>query len=151
MPFTAEAELTIAAPIDDVFASFIDYRTWKAWMSPVIRPITGPARPLRQGDRLFVLIGNAAPTLLTVDRLEAPREVVWSGGIPGVLSARHSFFFEAVAGGTRILSSEPWSGIVTAPKGVASALHRVAESGGRTQLRHFERWFATLPRAASAA
>jgi hypothetical protein len=97
-----------------------------------------------------VLIGNAAPTLLTVDVLEAPREVVWSGGIPGVLSARHSFLFDAAGGGTRVRSIEPWSGIVTAPKGVASALHRVAETGGRTQLRNFDRWFSAQPRASAA-
>jgi hypothetical protein len=145
MPFTAEAELTIAAPIEAVFESFIDYRTWGKWMAPVLRPVTGPARALRPGDRLFVLIGNVAPLLLSVDRVEAPREVVWSGGIPGVLVARHSFFFEPVGKDqTRIRSVEPWSGLLTAA--VGGPLKRAAEIGGRRQLRGFERWYGSLPK-----
>jgi len=152
MPFTAEAEITIAAPIDAVFASFIDYRTWGQWMAPVLRPVTGPERALRQGDHLFVLLGNAAPLWLTVDRVESSREVVWSGGIPGVLVARHSFYFEPVGKDqTHIRSVEPWTGLLTHPKGVAGALQRVAEQGGKRQLRGFDRWFSTLPKTAAAA
>jgi hypothetical protein len=152
MPFTAEAEITIAAPIDAVFASFIDYRTWGQWMAPVMRPVTGPARQLRQGDRLFVLVGGAAPLWLTVERLESPREILWSGGIPGVLVAHHSFYFEpAGKDQTHIRSVEPWTGLLTRPKGVAAALQRAAEQGGKRQLRGFDRWFGTLPKAAAAA
>jgi hypothetical protein len=152
MPFTAEAEITIPAAVDAVFESFIDYRTWGKWMAPVMRPVTGPARALRQGDRLFVLVGNALPLLLSVDRVDAPREIVWSGGIPGVLVAHHTFHFEpAGKDQTRIRSVEPWTGLLTNPKGIAGALLRAAEVGGHRQLKGFDRWFGALPRAASAA
>jgi len=149
MPFTAESEMTIAAPIDAVFASFIDYRTWGHWMPPVMRPVTGPARQLRQGDRLFLLIGNAAPLWLTVDRVEAPREVLWSGGIPGILVAHHSFYFEpAGKDQTHVRSVEPWTGLLTQAKGIAGSLQRLAEKGGKRQLRNFDRWFAAQPKTA---
>jgi hypothetical protein len=143
MPFTAEAEITIPAPIDAVFASFIDYRTWGKWMVPVMRPVTGPARALRQGDRAFVLIGNVLPLLLSIDRVDSPREVLWSGGIPGVLVAHHTFYFEPVGKDqTHVRSVEPWTGLLTQPKGVAGALQRAAEVGGGRQLKNFNRWFA---------
>jgi hypothetical protein len=151
MPFTAEAEITIAAPIDAVFESFIDYRTWGKWMAPVLRPVTGPARALRQGDRLLVLVGNALPLLLSVDRVESSRTIVWSGGIPGVLVAQHTFHFEPAGNEqTRIRSVEPWTGLLTSAKGVAGALQRAAEVGGRRQLKAFDRWFGALPKPGSA-
>jgi hypothetical protein len=151
MPFTAEAEITIAAPIDAVFESFIDYRTWGKWMAPVMRPVSGPARALRQGDRAFVLVGNVLPLMLSIDRVESPREILWSGGIPGVLVAHHTFHFEpAGKDQTRIRSVEPWTGLLTNAKGVAGALQRAAEVGGQRQLKGFNRWFGSLARSASA-
>jgi uncharacterized protein YndB with AHSA1/START domain len=142
MPFTAEAEITIAAPIAAVFEAFIDYRTWSKWMAPVMRPVTGPARALRTGDRAFVLVGNALPLLLSIDRLEAPREIMWSGGIPGVLVAHHTFHFEPAANDqTHVRSVEPWTGLLTHPKGIAGALQKAAEVGGARQLKSFNRWF----------
>jgi hypothetical protein len=143
MTFTAEAETTIAGPIDAVFEAFIDYRAWAQWMPPTIVPVRGPDRALHQGDRLFVRIANALPSVLTVDRLDAPREVRWSGGIPGLVMARHSFLFEAAAeGSTRIRSVEPWTGLLTAPRSLARGLLRAAERGGRAQLAGFARWFS---------
>jgi hypothetical protein len=80
------------------------------------------------------------PTTLMADRLEASREVCWSGGLPGFLHARHTFTFEAVdAGSTRIRSVEPWTGLLTHV--VPASLQRAAEDGGRQQLQGFDRWF----------
>ena len=142
MPFTAQAELTIAAPVAAVFEPFIDFRTWGQWMAPVLAPVRGPERPLRAGDRLFVRINGAIPSALTVDRVEPQSEVCWSGGIPGLLFARHSFFFEpAGAQATLIRSVEPWTGLLTSLGGVSERLKRAAEQGGRRQLAGFERWF----------
>ena len=99
----------------------------------------GPSRPLVQGDRLLMRV-KGLPTTLTVDRLEASREVCWSAGLPGFLHARHTFTFEAVdAGSTLIRSVEPWTGLLTHV--VASSLQRAAEDGGRRQLQGFDRWF----------
>jgi hypothetical protein len=139
MSVIAAVEQTIPGPIDEVFARFIDYPSWAAWMPALFRPMRGPSRPLVQGDRLLVRV-KGLPTTLTVDRLEASREVCWSAGLPGLLHARHTFTFEAVdAGSTRIRSVEPWTGLLTHV--VGSSLQRAAEDGGRRQLQGFDRWF----------
>ena len=141
MPFTADVELTIAGPIDTVFSQFIDYRRWSTWMPPVFRPLRGPSRPLREGDRLVIRIAGA-PTFLRVERLDPPHEVRWSGGVPGILHARHSFWFEAVGDqSTRVRSVEPWTGVLTRVAPIATPLRRAAEDGGRRMLQGFERWF----------
>jgi hypothetical protein len=152
MPFTAEAEITIPAPIDAVFASFIDYRTWGQWMAPVLRPVSGPARALRQADSLLVLVGNVLPMRLSIDRVQSPGEIVWSGGIPGVILASHAFHFEpAGKDRTRIRSVELWSGLIAEAPAFSGGVKRAAEAGGRRQLKSFDRWFGDLPRTASAA
>jgi hypothetical protein len=142
MPLIAEAEIVMVGPVEAIFADFVDYRTWAGWMPPVFRPLYGPPRQLRRGDRLIVKVGGALPSLITVDRLESPREVCWSGGIPGLMFARHTFIFDAVGkDSTRIRSVEPWSGLTTLVKPLADSILRAAQAGGRAQLRGFDRWF----------
>ena len=142
MPPTAEAELTIQGPVDTVFAQFIDYRQWASWMPKGFRPMRGPARPLRKGDRVLVSV-TGLPSLLTVDVVQPSTEVSWSGGLPGLLMARHSFYFEdAGAGATRIRSVEPWTGLLTKIDPVIKRIVRVAGQVGYAQLEGFERWFA---------
>jgi hypothetical protein len=141
MPFVAEAELTVAGPLEAAFAQFIDFPRWSAWMPALFRPLRGPSRPLRTGDRLLVAVAGA-PTLIHVESIEAPREVRWSGGLPGLLYARHSFTFEAAGpDSTRIRSTEPWVGVLTRLP-IHAPLKRVAERAGRAQLKGFERWLS---------
>lgn len=139
MPVTAETELTIPGPIDAVFARFIDYPGWAAWMPSLFRPMRGPSRPLVQGDRILVRV-KGLPTYLKVERLEAPRAICWTAGLPGFLFARHTFTFEALEDrATLIRSVEPWTGLLTLLR--PSSLRRAAEDGGRLQLQGFDRWF----------
>jgi hypothetical protein len=150
MPLVAELDHTVAGPIEAVFTQFIDYRGWHAWMPAVFRPLRGPARPLRTGDRLLLKVGGA-PSLLKVERVDAPNTVVWSGGVPGVLHARHTFTFEALGpDATRIHSSEPWTGLLTRIPTLAARIKKAANVGARQQLQGFDRWFtakyATFPR-----
>ncbi len=142
MTFTADAELTISGPIEAVFSRFVDYRRWEEWMPSTFRPMRGPSRPLRSGDRLLIRV-TGLPSFIKVFQVDSPREVAWGGGIPGLLSARHSFVFEALGDKTtRIRSSEPWTGLVTNVQSVADRIKRSAEKVGLSQLEGFERWFA---------
>jgi hypothetical protein len=142
MALIAESELTISGPIDTVFSQFVDYGRWSAWMPASFRPMRGPSRPLRQGDRLLIRV-TGLPTIIRVELLEAPREVCWSGGLPGVMHARHTFTFEAVGDKTtRVRSTEPWTGVVTRVKPLADRIQGAAEREGRHQLEGFGRWFS---------
>jgi hypothetical protein len=140
MPFTAEAELTLDAPIEAVFSQFIDYPKWTHWMPATFRPMGGPSRSLAPGDRLLVNV-TGVPSRLRVERVDPPTEVCWSGGLPGLLVARHSFFFESVGGATRIRSVEPWTGLLSNVGIVARRIQRTAERVGLAQLQGFESWF----------
>jgi hypothetical protein len=142
MPMIAESELTIRGPIDAVFSQFIDFRRWDAWMPSAFRPMRGPSRPLRTGDRLLVRV-TGMPSLLRVELVEAPREVCWSGGLPGLMYARHTFTFEAAdESTTRIRSTEPWTGAITKIEPLANRIRSTAERVGRSQLEGFGRWFS---------
>jgi len=142
MSLVAQSELTVGGPIQIVFSRFIDYSGWAAWMPPAFRPVRGPARPLRQGDRLLVKVTGLL-ALLKVDRMQEPNEVRWSGGVPGLLRARHSFLFESAGeGATRIRSVEPWTGLLTHLAPVSRSILRNASEISRAQLQGFERWFA---------
>lgn len=46
----------------------------------------------------------------TVLHYEAPRRLVWEGGIPGVVTGEHSFVLEQRDGGTRYTESEVFTG-----------------------------------------
>jgi hypothetical protein len=142
MALIAESELTISGPIDMVFSQFVDFRRWSAWMPASFRPMRGPSRPLRQGDRLLIRV-TGLPSIIRVERVEGPREVCWSGGLPGVMHARHTFTFEAVGDKTtRVRSTEPWTGVVTKVKPLADRIQGAAERVGRHQLEGFGRWFS---------
>jgi hypothetical protein len=141
MSLIAESELAIAGPLQSVFSRFIDYPRWAAWMPPGFRPVRGPARSLREGDRLVVRVSGLL-TLLRVERVKDADEVCWSGGVPGLLRARHSFLFESVGeGSTRIRSVEPWTGLLTHVPPVSRSIARKASEMGLAQLQGFERWF----------
>jgi hypothetical protein len=142
MPLIAESEHTISGPIEAVFSRFIDFRRWEAWMPSAFRPMRGPSRPLRTGDRLLVNV-TGLPSLLRVEEVDSPRQVCWSGGLPGLMFARHTFTFEAVGDKTtRIRSVEPWTGVVTKVPPLAARIQGAAQRVGKSQLEGFDRWFS---------
>lgn len=142
MALIAQSELTVPGPVDAVFSQFVDYPRWTAWMPASFRPLRGPSRPLRAGDRLLIRI-TGLPAIIHVDRVESPREVCWSGGLSGVVRARHTFTFEPAGDkATRIRSTEPWTGAFTKVKPLADRIRSGAERIGRSQLEGFGRWFS---------
>jgi hypothetical protein len=117
MAATAVAELIVEAPLEQAFARFIDFSRWDLWMPKLFRPLSGPARELREGDRLSVGLGPAGKlvTELTVLRLRKHKEICWRGGLRGFLQGEHSFFFSDapnLPGKTCLRSEEPFSGLL---------------------------------------
>lgn len=138
MSVIAIAELTVNAPLDRTFASFVDFSTWDMWTPKGFRPITGPSRALREGDRFKVALGPGAglPARLTVIRLRPNKEICWKGGVRGVLVGEHSFFFEADGDKTRVRSEEPFYGLLS--KGLlSSTLEREASKTAERTLQGF--------------
>lgn len=140
MTVTAEAERIAPLPRERAFELFIDYPSWHLWMPKSFQPVSGPSRPLREGDRLVVRIPPINARMRIV-RVRPNEEVCWGGGGPGVLHAEHSFYFEDEGPGrTRIRSIEPWTGLLTRIGPVAAYLHREANKIGAAQLDGFIRY-----------
>ncbi|MFW6050264.1 MAG: SRPBCC family protein [Myxococcota bacterium] len=136
MGITAEAERTVELPRERAFELFIDYSRWHEWMPRDFRPVSGPDRPLVQGDRLKVRIPPITAHLKVL-RVRPGEEICWGGGVPG-LRAEHSFYFEdAGPGRTRIRSVEPWTGALTKVGPLAARLKKEAERIGAAQLDGF--------------
>lgn len=138
MSAIAVAELTVDAPIERAFASFVDFSSWDQWTPKGFRPISGPSRALREGDRFTMALGPGPglPMTLTVIRLRPNKEICWKGGLPGVLVGEHSFFFEADGSKTRVRSEEPFSGVLASGL-LAGAIEREAVKTGERTLERF--------------
>ena len=142
MSVVAKAERQLPGQPEKLFSSFIDFRNWRYFMPPEFRPIDGPERVLRAGDRLRMridtgLVRVAAPVIIfTVD---APNEIVWGGG-SALLQARHHFRFEADGEGTKVISEEIWTGLLARIPRVGRKIKQQAERIGQAQLDGFARW-----------
>lgn len=147
MTAIAVAEHTVDAPRDVAFAKFIDYAHWDLWMPADFRPVSGPARPLRLGDKLKVSVGRKGLILLELDvtRMREGVEICWRGGIKGLLRGDHSFFFTDLAGApgrTRIRSEEPVDGLLTVGP-LGAGVERALADGAELMLKRFSTYLQT--------
>ena len=110
MSFIARAHLDIDVTPEVAFDTLADHDSWPEWMPRSFRPVGPSLGTLRVGAIPRVRIENlpfATPLPVTV--FDRPREITWAGG-SSALRGVHSFLFEAIDGGTRVTSSEIWSG-----------------------------------------
>jgi hypothetical protein len=142
MSFTVSLERSLEVDRHEAFSRFIDFRTWKSWMPASFRPIRGPERALRKGDRLTVSLdiglGIGLPSVVLVSRVDPDREITWRGGVKGLLLGEHSFFFEDKEGGGTILRSyEEFTGLVMSRPAIAARGKKLAERIGAEQADGF--------------
>lgn len=115
-------------------------------MPQSFRPIDGPERVMRPGDRLKVSIrGVPGPALLRVVQIEPGRIVSWSGGVSGVLTGLHEFHFDEAPGGTNARSEEAWTGALSSVGIVARRVKPMAERVGSDQLDALARDLVEYP------
>jgi hypothetical protein len=147
MTAIAVAELTVDAPRDVAFSKFIDYAHWDRWMPADFRPVAGPARALRVGDKVKVSVGPKGLIMLRLEviRVREGVEICWRGGPKGLLRGEHSFFFSdlvGLAGKTRIRSEEPLEGLLTiGPLG--AGVERALADGATVILSRFSEFLAS--------
>lgn len=145
MSAIAVAESIVEAPLTAAFAHFIDYSYWHAWLPVSMRPLSGPARALREGDKLKVLLGGGrfgVPSELRVVRVDTDREICWRANVPGLLRAEHSYFFSEADGHARIRSQEVFTGLLTLGP-LAKLLESQATEHAVQALAGFARHLAT--------
>ena len=99
---TFEAEITIAAPPEKIWAVLMDTGAYPDW-NPTFVEVSGPylvgtkiSSRVRKPDGAFV---EMRPT---VKALVPNRELRQGGGLPGVLTYNHSWILQTVEGGTLV-------------------------------------------------
>ncbi len=145
MAIIASAELVVAASASEAFRRFIDFSTWDLWMPKGFRPITGPSRPLHEGDHVKMALGpgRGLPSTLHVIRVRPDKEICWTGGVKGVLVGEHSFFFAPGddSAHTCLRSEEGFTGLLTRGP-LAHLIEREASKAGELTLRSFANYLA---------
>jgi hypothetical protein len=114
MSFVAKGTRRIAVTPEVAFDRLADFTSWPRWMPSSFRPVGTSEGTLRLGQKLLVRIaGIPVASKIEVTEVRRPKEIAWSGGVPGVLWANHQFFFEADgADATTVVSHETWSGVL---------------------------------------
>jgi len=99
---TFEAEITIAAPPEKIWAVLMDTGAYPDW-NPTFVEVSGPylvgtkiSSRVRKPDGAFVAMRP------TVKALMPKRELRQGGGLPGVLTYNHSWILQPVEGGTLV-------------------------------------------------
>lgn len=107
-PASADGEIQIAAPPETVWAVITDLSGWPAWNSDVkSMMVDGPIAP----GSTFRWKAGSASLVSTLQVVEAPREIGWTGKTMGI-HAVHVFRFEPVDGGTLARSAESFRGLI---------------------------------------
>ena len=132
MPYTVEESVEIDVDPAVAFDTLADHGSWPEWMPASFKPVGPTVGTLRVGATPRVRIAGlpfATPVPVTV--VDHPREITWSGGNL-LLRGEHTFRFEASERGTRVTSSETWSGLLAAL--LKPLVRRGAARVGRAQL-----------------
>lgn len=105
-PVVAEHRITIAAPVEIVWAVHVDVDSWSEW-SPDIDRATTPA-PLAPGVT-FEWESFGLSVASTVYRLDEPHRILWGGDASGITGI-HAWTFSPADAGTEVVTRESWSG-----------------------------------------
>jgi hypothetical protein len=110
LPYTVKEHLDVEVSPAVAFDTLADHDSWPEWMPSSFLPVGPSLGTLRVGLIPRVRI-NGLPftTPLSVTVVDRPREITWAGGSAS-LKGVHTFLFEARGEGTRVTSSETWSG-----------------------------------------
>lgn len=112
-PAATTREIHIAAPPEKVWETLTDFDSYADWNPHVIRA----AGDVAVDSRLSITVAEGdsatdfAPRVLVAD---PGRELRWRGSflMPGLADGTHSFVLEPAHGGTRLIQSEFFTGVL---------------------------------------
>ena len=108
---TFHAEITIEATPEEVWSVLTDARGYAAW-NPLLVPLSGEFREGAVVEyRMTQPNGKQSVMSSRVRKVIARKELNQYAGIPGVLTADHSYRLEPTQGGTRVIQHEIDNGI----------------------------------------
>ena len=108
---TFHAEITIDATPEEVWSVLVDVSGYAAW-NPLLVPISGEIREGAEVEyRMTQPNGTQSTMKSRIVKVVALKELQQRAGIPGVLTARHSYRLEPTQGGTRLIQHEVDQGV----------------------------------------
>ena len=108
---TFHAEITIDATPEEVWSVLTDASNYAAW-NPLLVPISGEIREGGEVEyRMTQPDGTQSIMKSTVEKVVALKELHQRAGIPGILTAHHSYRLEPTQGGTRLIQHEVDNGV----------------------------------------
>ena len=107
------ATILIDAPPMDVWAVLTDLSRYPEW-NPLFRGASGE---IAVGERIKLRsVHPANGRMMTVKpkivTAEAGVELRWASSLPGIISGEHSFALTPVGGGTQVVQSESFAGLL---------------------------------------
>jgi len=126
-PVVSRTEIEIAAPPEAVWDVLTAFNRWPTW-NPEVKSIA-IREPVVVGSTFRWKAGPSTVTS-TIQRLEPPRLIAWSGRTLGI-RAIDIFHLDARGGSTLVREQESWSGLVAhlLRKPLQRTLDRSLENG----------------------
>lgn len=108
---TFHAEITIEATPEEIWSVLADASSYAAW-NPLLVPIRGEIREGAEVEyRMTQPNGTQSTMKSRIGKVVALKELHQHAGIPGVLTAHHSYRLEPTQGGTRVIQHEIDNGV----------------------------------------
>ena len=109
---TVSATVQIDAPPAKVWVALTDLAAYPRW-NPLFPEASGQ---ITVGSRLTLITIQPNGRTMTIKpkilAVEPNAELRWSAGLPGVIGGEHSFTLTPVDGGTRLVQSEAFRGLL---------------------------------------
>jgi hypothetical protein len=107
------AAIQIAASPEQVWAVLADLASYSQW-NPLFREASGQ---LSAGDKITLksihpVNGRTMTVKASVLAAEPARELRWRSSLPGIMTGEHSFALTPAEGGTRLVQTETYSGLL---------------------------------------
>ncbi len=112
-----EASISIAAPGESVWRVLSAVAAWSQWLPTVssVEPLDGD--PLKLGSRYTVRQPKLRPATWVVTELKPPHFFVWRARSPGLLMIATHAIEEVPSGGSHVMLSFEFVGLLGAPLG----------------------------------
>jgi hypothetical protein len=142
-PVSADAEAEIAAPVETTWDVLTDIRRWPAW-NPDVKSVELEGE-VTTGS-IFRWKAGPGTITSTVERLERPNLIAWTGTTLGGLRAHHVWQLEERNGKTHVRTTESFLGLLA--RILRRPLRKMLERSLADGLRHLK---AEAERRAAAA
>jgi hypothetical protein len=111
----AEKWVDVDASAKEIWDQVVDVASWPSWKPFITKAsVGGGYESLGNGTtiKFSILPGGpaAVPLSAKITEFNSPHKLSWTGGVPGVVHAVHSFEFTEIGGKTRVTSKEEFTG-----------------------------------------